>query len=165
MPAAAPVIFKPGTFLEKDYRAEERAWADKHLLAPAIARWQGQPWAADAEKFCRAGLDAEILGFWKDLRIGALAPDANKLLQAGCRDALVANLAWRALYRSRGNWRDGEIALDVMCTQLPDVSRCNGALAMFIGDIVKAEAHGKQADSGATPGGWRRALTELRRIF
>lgn len=148
-PATAPFEIKADARLEKDYKREERAWADKHLMAPALLRWQGMPWAADAEKFCRTALDAEMLGIWTDVRTSSLAPDAKKLLEARCDDPLVACLAWRAIYTSRGNWRDGERAIDVMCTQFPDPTRVNGALGLFIAREVLqvAVARSKQTDS------------------
>lgn len=149
LPAAAPFDIKPDARLEKDYKKEERAWADKHLIAPALQRWQGMPWAAEAEKFCRAALDAEMLGIWTDVRTSSLAPEAKKLLEAGCDDPLVAWLAWRAIYTSRGNWRDGERVVDVMCNQFPDTSRVNGALGMYIAREVLqlAVVRSRQTDS------------------
>ncbi len=146
LPGAEPIRIGPDCSFGKDYGKTERAWAEQHLLKPAMELWKGQPWADEAEAFCREALDAEFSWEWRHgLSIGDLADQARKLTTTRCDDVLAYYLIHRAIYESTQDWRQAEHALDVAIA-VAGQRRTPEALVCMVMDARRAVAEVRGAD-------------------
>ncbi|MDZ4286841.1 MAG: hypothetical protein U0984_02725, partial [Prosthecobacter sp.] len=107
-----PIPQASGAFLEKDYRTQEGAWAERCLLKPAQKGWEGKAWAGDATALVKEALALIELESGVGANLGSLAPRFRKLLEASANDPLIAWLVARALKDERLNWRDAQPVLD-----------------------------------------------------
>lgn len=112
LPEVEPIPQLPGAFFEKDYLAQERAWAQRCLLKPAQQAWEGKPWAAEATALVEAALELKMQEGVLDDTLGSLAPRFRELLKTVSADSLINVLAAQALYAERKNWRDSKALLD-----------------------------------------------------
>lgn len=111
MPGAEAIPQNPKAFLEKDWLAEERQWAKRSLLAPALERWKGMPWEAEATALVEETLSGESSELLAE-SYGTLAPRYRELLKNAERDPLLLYLGAKAMFQERLNWRDAKEALD-----------------------------------------------------
>jgi len=109
LPGVDPIPQNPKAFLEKDYRAEERTWAERCLLKPTQERWSGQPWATEADSLVQEAFALrELEGAQVTQHLQSLAPRFKTLLEKGVDDPLLLCLGAQALFDERLNWRDAK---------------------------------------------------------
>lgn len=148
LPGAEAISTEGTGYLDASYHTEERRWAERHLVKPAIKQWGEAPWASEAASFCRVGLDTEMQGYRKNLKRESLALVAAQLLEAGCDDPLVCYLAAIALEAKSADWRKGEPWLLKAAEKCNDPARVCGALALMIlrNRVSMLEYRGVEAD-------------------
>lgn len=133
LPGASEIIIEPKGFLEKDHQALRSKWAEMHLLVDAEKRWAGKPWAAQAKSLCRAGIAAWLEAHASAERLGSLAGDARKLMEAGCDDPLACWVCHLCLYAEKGDWRAGLQALE-LAESKQEAAKVPAALSCWIAD-------------------------------
>ena len=131
-PGAEAIPMLSTAKLEKEYDQAALAWAEKHLMGSLKKRSAGKAWAAESERVCREGLRMLILDLDAEAVIGSLADAAEKLTKGGCDDPLVSWVAYEALLGKRGNWRDGEAALNAAVRRVRDDSTLDGVLGCLV---------------------------------
>lgn len=99
------IPMEPGAPTERDYLAQEKAWGQRRLLAPAQERWKEQPWGPKANTLVERSLDLKAAGSVLPYPLAPLAADFRTLLQEGADDPLVLTLAAQAFYAEHQDWR------------------------------------------------------------
>jgi hypothetical protein len=125
-----PIPQAQGASLEKDFRALERAWAERRLVQPARERWQNQPWAAEASALLHEALQLIETEAAAEANLGALAPRFRKLVEVAGNEPVIAWMAARAFKDERGNWRDAQPTLDRVLRGGADLPAALECLAM-----------------------------------
>ncbi|MBL9183558.1 MAG: hypothetical protein JNN17_15570 [Verrucomicrobiaceae bacterium] len=105
LPEMEPIVMKPGALLEKDIVKEESAWARRMLLAPAIERWKGKAWAAEAEKLVEDAFTQREAEFADFDSLAPLAARFRELLKQSPDDPLLLILASHAEESDSKDWR------------------------------------------------------------
>ncbi len=118
-----------GAFLEKDWLAEERAWAVRALLKPAQERWRGQPWAEKAVAIVGAALDLRAQTSLFEAKLGPLVDDFRQILKSAPDDPLLLLLGAQAFHAENLDWRASRQMLERLLSQ-PDLSTALRALAL-----------------------------------
>lgn len=112
LPKVAPIPMKEGALLEKDFRAEERAWARRMLLAPAQQKWKDKPWAEEATAVMEAALDQSEKEHRSLPCLGPLAGRFRELLKKAPDEPLLQVFGGRALFAEKADWREGQPLLE-----------------------------------------------------
>jgi hypothetical protein len=107
-PEVAPIPLNEKAFLEKDFRAEERVWAQRLLLKPALEAWKDQPWAQEATVLIEAALELRATEFSTLHPLAPLAVRFRELIKKAPEDALISVLAAEALFAETQNWREAK---------------------------------------------------------
>lgn len=97
---------KQDAMLEKDYQAEQRAWARRMLLAPAQERWKSQPWAAEASALIESALEQAEKEFLDPHALSPLANQFRELMQKAPDEPLVLVFGARAVLEVTDSWRE-----------------------------------------------------------
>lgn len=111
-PEVAPIPLNEKAFLEKDFRAEERAWAQRLLLKPAQEAWRDQSWAHEAALLIDAALELRATEFSTLHPLAPLAGRFRELIKKAPNDALISVLAAEALFDETQNWREAKPLLE-----------------------------------------------------
>lgn len=112
LPKVAAIPMKEGTLLEKDFQAEERAWARRMLLAPAKEKWKDKPWAAEASALMEDTLEQNEKEHRSWPPLGPLAGRFRELLKKAPDEPLLQVFGARALYAEKTDWRESQPLLD-----------------------------------------------------
>lgn len=112
LPKVAAIPIQDGALLEKDFRAEERAWARRMLLAPAEQKWKNQPWAAEATALMEEALEHSEKEHRSPPTLGPLAPRFRELLKKAPDEPLLQVFGARALFAEKGDWRESQPLLE-----------------------------------------------------
>lgn len=131
LPKVASIPIKEGTLLEKDFRAEERAWARRALLMPAQEKWKDKPWAAEASALMEDALEQSEKEHRSSPTMGPLAGRFRELLKKAPDEPLLQVFGGRALYAENWNWREGQPLLEK--------ALANGNLGSFL-EAMAAQA-------------------------
>ncbi|MCB1276674.1 hypothetical protein [Prosthecobacter sp.] len=123
-----PIPIRDGAFLEKDFLAEEQAWAHRMLLKPAQEKWQRQPWADEATALVEAAFEQFAKDHADSNELAPLADRFRELLKKTNEDPLLLELGARALFAEKMDWREGRPLLEKALEQ----GGLNGALEMVV---------------------------------
>ncbi|TDU81481.1 hypothetical protein EI77_00790 [Prosthecobacter fusiformis] len=106
------IPMEPGVPTERDYLAQEKAWGQRRLLAPAQERWKEQPWGPKATTLVERSLELKAAGSVLPHPLAPLAADFRALIQEGADDPLILTLAAQAFYAENQDWRVGKELLE-----------------------------------------------------
>ena len=126
---ATPIPNSKTAFLEKDWLAEERGWAERSLLIPARARWQGKPWASRAEALVTKALDLRAETNLFEDRLAPLADEFRQLLKEAPEDPVLLWLGAQAYHAEHLDWRASRPSLEKLLA-LQDLTPLMRSLAL-----------------------------------
>lgn len=106
LPELPPIPLNEKAFLEKDVRAEEKAWAQRLLLKPAQELWKGQPWAEEATLLVESALELRATEAVTAHPLAPLAPKFRALVKKAAGDPLISVLAAEAMFADAQDWRE-----------------------------------------------------------
>ncbi len=98
LPEIQSIPLNPKAFLEKDYRAEERAWAQRLLLKPAQETWKDQPWAKEATELLESALELRATEAANAQPLAPLAQQFRELVKKAPGDNLISVFAAEAIF-------------------------------------------------------------------
>ena len=73
IPEQPPLPLEPVTPTDRDYQKLQKQWALSLLLKPAVQRWQGKAWAAEAASLTERALDLYCTGTMIRCAMGSVA--------------------------------------------------------------------------------------------
>lgn len=112
IPEQPPLPLEPVTPTDRDYQKLQKQWALSQLLTPAVQRWHGKAWAAEAASLTERALDLYCTGTMIRCAMGSVAEDFRKLLAAGADDPLLLTLAAQSYYDESFDWRQARPPLE-----------------------------------------------------
>jgi hypothetical protein len=146
-PLSAPIVFKKGARVTRDFMRDERKWCERVLVVPFRNRARDLTWKANAEDYVSRALDT-----WTSPTI---APSAQKLseegaalIAMGCEDPLVRYLAAWTKWQASGEWngaRYGLLKLHDEIQAQPEIDALRWVVTM---DYISAALNGNR-DTGS----------------
>lgn len=128
-PSVEAIPVQPGVRLEKDFRAEERAWARTVLLKAAREQWKGREWASEAEALMEAAFEQTEKEHAVAHPLAPLAVRFRELLKKAPGDPLLSIFGAMAVFGDREDWRE--------CMPLIEKALSGGSMS----GVVEAMAH------------------------
>ncbi len=157
LPPVDPIPQMEGTLLEKDFRADERAWCQRLLLEPAAKRWAGQPWAAEATALMEAAFEQAAKEYRVSHPLAPLAERFRALLkqEKAANEPLLQIFGARAIFGVQQDWRESSVLLEKALAK----GSLGGALESMAVDARIAVATAQGINTDDLQARWLRVLT------